>query len=105
MRGRKRDSPDKSRIDVKIRDFLDCGQAEANRRQGFARALAISLGMNEADIKNHLSAASRAPPKFESYGMAETAAFRGRKAQDAIEWFHGIGRLGRIEWPVQQGPS
>ena len=37
--------------------------------------------------------ASRALPKFESYGMPVTAAFRGRKAQDAIEWFHGIGRL------------
>jgi hypothetical protein len=36
---------------------------------------------------------SRALPKFESYGKPETAAFRGRKAQDAIEWFHGIGRL------------
>jgi hypothetical protein len=36
---------------------------------------------------------SRAFPKFESYGMPETAAFRERKAQDAIEWFHGIGRL------------
>jgi putative tryptophan/tyrosine transport system substrate-binding protein len=36
---------------------------------------------------------SRALPKFESYGMPETAAFRGWKAQDAIEWFHGIGRL------------
>jgi hypothetical protein len=32
-------------------------------------------------------------PKFESYGMPDTAAFRGWKAQDAIEWFHGIGRL------------
>ena len=27
--------------------------------------------------------------------MPETAAFLGRKAQDAIEWFHGIGRLVR----------
>jgi hypothetical protein len=36
---------------------------------------------------------SRAFPKFESYGMPETAAFREWKAQDAIEWFHGIGRL------------
>jgi hypothetical protein len=36
---------------------------------------------------------SRALPKFESYGMPETAAFRGWKAQDAIEWFHGIDRL------------
>src|SRR5271169_1756475 len=37
---------------------------------------------------------SRRPfPKFESYGMLETAAFRGWKAQDVIEWFHGIGRL------------
>jgi hypothetical protein len=25
--------------------------------------------------------------------MPETAAFRGWKVQDAIEWFHGIGRL------------
>ena len=25
--------------------------------------------------------------------MSETAAFRGWKAQNAIEWFHGIGRL------------
>jgi putative restriction endonuclease len=32
--------------------------------------------------------------KFESYGMLETAASRGWKAKDAIEWFHGIGRLG-----------
>ena len=44
--------------------------------------------------------ASRAFPKFESYGMPVTAAFRGWKAQDAIEWFHGIGRL--VE--VQQRP-
>lgn len=29
--------------------------------------------------------ASRALPKFESYGMPETAAFRGWKAQDVIE--------------------
>jgi hypothetical protein len=40
---------------------------------------------------------SRAFPKFESYGMSETAAFRGWKAQNAIEWFHGIGRLGRVD--------
>jgi hypothetical protein len=39
------------------------------------------------------SVTSRALPKFESYGMPETAAFRGWKAQDAIEWFHGIDRL------------
>jgi hypothetical protein len=39
------------------------------------------------------SATRRAFPKFESYGMLETAAFRGWKAQDLIEWFHGIGRL------------
>jgi hypothetical protein len=26
--------------------------------------------------------------------MLETAASRGWKAKDAIEWFHGIGRLG-----------
>ena len=38
----------------------------------------------------------RAFPKFESYGMLETAAFRGWKAQDAIEWFLGIGRLGFV---------
>ena len=25
--------------------------------------------------------------------MPETAAFREWKAKDAIEWFHGIGRL------------
>ena len=31
---------------------------------------------------------SRAFPKFESYGMSETAAFRGWKAQNAIERFH-----------------
>ena len=37
---------------------------------------------------------SRAFPKFESYGMSETAAFRGWKAQHAVERFHGIGRLG-----------
>jgi len=36
---------------------------------------------------------SQAFPKFESYGMSETAAFRRWKAQNAIEWFHGIGRL------------
>jgi len=28
--------------------------------------------------------------------MLETAASRGWKAKDAIEWFHGIGRLGRV---------
>ena len=27
--------------------------------------------------------------------MPDTAAFRGWKAQEAIEWFHGIGRLVR----------
>jgi hypothetical protein len=32
-------------------------------------------------------------------GMPETAAFRGRKAQDAIEWFNGIGRLGLTSRP------
>ena len=37
--------------------------------------------------------ASRALPKFESYGMLEKAAFCGWKAKDAIERFHGIGRL------------
>ncbi len=31
--------------------------------------------------------------KFESYGMLETATSGGWKAKDAIEWFHGIGRL------------
>ena len=36
---------------------------------------------------------SRAFPKFESYGPFETAAFHGWKVKDAIEWFHGIGRL------------
>ena len=30
---------------------------------------------------------------LELYGMPETAAFRGWKVQDAIEWFYGIGRL------------
>jgi hypothetical protein len=29
--------------------------------------------------------------------MSETAAFRGWKAQNAIEWFHGIGRLGPLQ--------
>ena len=38
-------------------------------------------------------ATSRAFPKFESYGMLETAASRGWKAKDAIEWFHGIDPL------------
>jgi hypothetical protein len=42
---------------------------------------------------NALKGTSRAFPKFESYGVSETAAFRGWKAQDATEWFHGIGRL------------
>jgi hypothetical protein len=37
--------------------------------------------------------ASRALPKFESYGMLETTAFGGWKAKEAIEWLHGIGRL------------
>ena len=36
---------------------------------------------------------SRAFSKFNSYGMLETAASRGWKAKDAIEWFYGIGRL------------
>ena len=40
-------------------------------------------------------ATSRAFPKFESYGMLETAASVGWKVQDAIVGFHGIGRLGR----------
>jgi len=37
--------------------------------------------------------ASRAFPKFESYGMLETAASVGWKVKDAIVRFHGIGRL------------
>ena len=37
---------------------------------------------------------SRAFPKFESYGMLETAASVGWKVKDAIVGFHGIGRLG-----------
>jgi hypothetical protein len=37
-------------------------------------------------------ATSRAFSKFESYGMLETAASRGWKA-DAIEWFQEFGRL------------
>ena len=37
--------------------------------------------------------ASRALPKFESYWMLETAPFRRWKTKDAIERFHGIGRL------------
>jgi hypothetical protein len=40
---------------------------------------------------------SRAFPKFESYGMSKTAAFHGWKAEDAIEWFLGIGRLDNID--------
>jgi len=31
--------------------------------------------------------------------MLETAASRGWKAKDAIEWFHGIGRLGERRTP------
>ena len=38
-------------------------------------------------------ATSRALPKFESYWMLETAPFRRWKTKDAIERFHGIGRL------------
>jgi hypothetical protein len=34
---------------------------------------------------------SRAFSKFESYGMLETAASRGWKAKDAIEWCSGTG--------------
>jgi hypothetical protein len=36
---------------------------------------------------------SGAFPKFESYGMLETAASVGWKVKDAIVGFHGIGRL------------
>ena len=36
---------------------------------------------------------SRAFPKFESYGMLETAASVGWKVKDLIVGFHGIGRL------------
>lgn len=43
---------------------------------------------------------SRAFPKFESYGMLETAASVGWKVKDAIVWFHGIGRLGRVDKPI-----
>jgi hypothetical protein len=39
---------------------------------------------------------SRAFSKFESYRRLETAASRGWKAKDAIEWFHGIGRLDHV---------
>jgi hypothetical protein len=48
-----------------------------------------------ASARGKLGTARTSPalPKFESYGMPETAAFRGWKAQDAIEWFHGIDRL------------
>jgi hypothetical protein len=54
----------------------------------------IRLSNNGCTISSHDGPPTRrAFPKFESYGMLETAAFRGWKAQDVIEWFHGIGRL------------
>ena len=38
-------------------------------------------------------AASRALPKFESYGTLESTAVCGSKPKAPIERFHGIGRL------------
>jgi hypothetical protein len=36
-------------------------------------------------------------------GVSETAAFRGSKAQDATEWFHGIGRLDKLAMAEGEG--
>jgi len=42
----------------------------------------------------------------DAFGMPETAAFRAWKAQDAIEWFHGIGRqVARTVRNGFEGPS
>ena len=62
--------------------------------QPFPTHLHVECSKALVDPTKHPVGTSRAFPKFESYGMPETAAFRGWKAQDAIEWFHGIGRLG-----------
>ena len=66
-------------------------EAAASTGREKAGALTLAFWLRCMDLPN---LPSRAFPKFESYGMPVTAAFRGWKAQDAIEWFHGIGRLG-----------
>ena len=43
-----------------------------------AAALALAIGISGSTAEARLT--SRALPKFESYGMLETAAFRGWKA-------------------------
>jgi hypothetical protein len=65
----------------------------------FLPLLIIALALSTcAFARVRFLIASRAFPKFESYGMPETAAFREWKAKDAVEWFHGIGRL-EVEKP------
>jgi hypothetical protein len=72
-------------------------RADPQGVSGFAAMIASIADSDESESQNPFKLVeagdSRALPKFESYGMPETAAFRGWKAQDAIEWFHGIGRL------------
>ena len=53
----------------------------------------VSQGLELQSSRRNGSGSRRAFSKFESYGMLETAKSRGWKAKDAIEWFHGIGRL------------
>jgi hypothetical protein len=58
-------------------------------------ATARKIALRFYNAMRHTGWTTRALPKFESYGMLETAASRGWKAKDAIEWFHGIDHLGR----------
>jgi hypothetical protein len=56
-------------------------------------ALEAALKTADPAKRQALAKTSRAFPKFESYGMLETAASVRWKVKDAIVGFHGIGRL------------
>jgi hypothetical protein len=69
-------------MDLTLHDVYILGQSKIAKRK-----CCVATGWHNA---------SRALPKFESYGLLETTAFGGWKAKEAIEWLHGIGRLVRL---------
>jgi hypothetical protein len=83
-----------SKLRGRSRDCFSEMQTELVRSTTAALRTSANARSRCDDTVCSVRATSRAFPKFESYGMSETAAFRGWKAQNAIEWFHGIGRLG-----------
>jgi hypothetical protein len=82
-----------------IADKFSRGFADAQRRLADGPRGSASHRQCRAPAPRPCQLASRAFSKFESYGMLEAAASRGWKAKDAIEWFHGIGRLVRRPRP------